>query len=121
MGDLLDAALAALALRINRLNEAIGRAVAWVVLALVAVQFTAVVLRYVFGAGWIWVEESIVYLHATLFMARCRLYPDARRPCPGRYLLPGRAPRDKAWVDLLGARVLPVPVSLLILVKTGPT
>ena len=74
MGDF-DAALSALAHRINRLNEAIGRGVAWVVLALVAVQFTAVVLRYVFGAGWIWVEEFDRLPSRHAVHGRCRLYP----------------------------------------------
>jgi len=34
---------------INRINGAVGRAVAWCALALVMVQFVAVVQRYVFG------------------------------------------------------------------------
>ena len=57
-----------LADRIDRLNGAIGRTVAWACLFVVVVQFTVVVLRYGFGIGSIWLSESIVYAHAGLFM-----------------------------------------------------
>ena len=40
----------ALADRIDRLNAAIGRAVAWLALVVVLLQFALVVARYVFGA-----------------------------------------------------------------------
>jgi len=58
----------ALADRIDRLNAAIGRTVAWACLLVVVVQFAVVVMRYVFGAGSIWLTETIIYGHATLFM-----------------------------------------------------
>ncbi|HET9596552.1 MAG TPA: MFS transporter [Anaeromyxobacteraceae bacterium] len=58
----------ALADRIDRLNAAIGRTVAWACLLVVLVQFAVVVMRYVFGAGSIWLTETIIYGHATLFM-----------------------------------------------------
>ena len=35
---------------------------------MVAIQFAVVVLRYLFGIGSIWLQESIVYSHAALFL-----------------------------------------------------
>lgn len=40
----------------------------WVALAMVLVQFGIVIGRYVFGVNSIWVQESVLYLHAVLFM-----------------------------------------------------
>lgn len=119
MGDV-EAALSALAQRINRVNESIGHAVAWVVLALVVVQFTAVVLRYVFNAGWVWLDESIVYLHATIFMtgAAYTLLHDGHVRVDIFYR--DASADDKARVDLLGAIFFLIPVSVLILVKSWP-
>src|SRR5688500_14147806 len=57
-----------LAALLDGLNERVGRAVAWLALALALVQITVVVLRYVFGAGSIWLQEGVIYLHAALFM-----------------------------------------------------
>jgi len=113
-------ALAAVARAINRVNEGIGRAVAWTALALVAVQLLAVVLRYVFGVGWIWVEESIVYLHATLFMAGAAyaLLQDGNVRVDVFYR--EATTHDRARVDLLGTVFFLWPVCVLILVKSWP-
>lgn len=105
---------------IDRVNEAVGRTVAWGALALVAVQFIAVVLRYVFGVGWIWVEESIVYIHATLFMtgAAFTLLHDGHVRVDIFYA--DATTRQRAWVDLLGTLFFLWPVAGLIIVKAGP-
>jgi TRAP-type mannitol/chloroaromatic compound transport system permease small subunit len=113
-------ALAPLARGIDRFNEAIGHAVAWAVFVLVAVQFVAVVLRYVFGIGWIWVEESIVYLHATVFMAGAAytLLRDGHVRVDVFYRDAGVM--DRARVDLLGTVFFLWPVCALIFVKSWP-
>jgi TRAP-type mannitol/chloroaromatic compound transport system permease small subunit len=105
---------------IDRINAGIGRTVAWAAMALVAVQFVAVVLRYVFGIGWIWVEESIVYLHASVFMAGAAytLLQDGHVRVDIFY-------RDadeigRARVDLFGTIFFLWPVSALILIKGWP-
>lgn len=61
--------LSRLARRIDRTNRRIGEFVAWTALAMVVVQFAVVILRYVFGIGFIWMQESVIYLHGLLFMA----------------------------------------------------
>ena len=53
---------------INTFNEQLGRIVAWFALILVLTQFTVVLLRYVFGLGFIPMQESIVFMHAMLFL-----------------------------------------------------
>ena len=53
----LAACLAAAADRIDRLVAAIGRAVMWLCLFLVLLQFTVVLLRYAFAIGSIWLSE----------------------------------------------------------------
>ena len=50
-----------LAALIDRLNHMIGRSAAWLALAMVLVQFTVVVMRYVFGIGSIMMQEAIVH------------------------------------------------------------
>ena len=57
-----------LARAIDFVNGLIGRAAAWLTLAMVLVQFGVVVMRYVFGIGSIMLQESIVYMHGLLFM-----------------------------------------------------
>jgi len=53
---------------IDRFNIAIGRTTAWLTLAMVIVSFVIVVIRYVFDSGFIWLQESLTWMHATVFM-----------------------------------------------------
>ncbi|MEM1176109.1 MAG: TRAP transporter small permease subunit, partial [Pseudomonadota bacterium] len=53
---------------IDRINDRIGRAAAWMTLAMVIVTFVVVVMRYVFDAGLIWLQESVTWMHAAVFM-----------------------------------------------------
>ena len=45
-----------------------GRAVMWLLLVMALVQFAVVVLRYVFGVNFIFMQESITYMHGAVFL-----------------------------------------------------
>lgn len=53
---------------IDGLNQGIAYVLRWFALAMVLIQFGIVIGRYVFGVNSIWMQESVLYLHATLFM-----------------------------------------------------
>jgi len=53
---------------IDRVNTAIASVVRWLALFMVLIQFFIVLGRYVFGVNSIAAQESVLYLHATLFM-----------------------------------------------------
>lgn len=53
---------------IDALNRGIAHVLRWFALAMVLIQFAIVVGRYVFGVNAIWAQESVLYLHAMLFM-----------------------------------------------------
>lgn len=54
--------------RIDRFSIATGRAVSWLTLVMVLVICVIVVLRYVFDVGLIWLQESLTWMHAAVFM-----------------------------------------------------
>jgi TRAP-type mannitol/chloroaromatic compound transport system permease small subunit len=103
--------------RIDRLNAAIGRTAAWLCLAVVLVQFAVVVLRYVFGIGSIWLTETIIYGHATLFMlaAAWTLREGGHVRVDVFYADADAGPRRRALVDLCGALLLLLPFMLVLL------
>jgi len=103
-----------LADRIDRLNAAIGRTMAWAVLFVVLVQFVVVLLRYGFGIGSIWLSESILYGHAALFMlvAAWTLRQGGHVRVDVFYA--DASPRTKALIDLLGALLLLLPFMLVL-------
>ena len=100
---------AAIAAAIDRLIAAIGRAVMWLALFVVLMQFAVVVLRYAFGIGSLWLSESIMYGHAALFMlaAAWTLQTDGHVRVDIFYA--DASPRTKALIDLLGALLLLLP------------
>jgi TRAP-type mannitol/chloroaromatic compound transport system permease small subunit len=53
---------------IDQFNIGIGRAIAWLTLVMVLLTFFIVTLRYVFDSGWIWLQESVNWMHAAVFM-----------------------------------------------------
>ncbi|MFD0858449.1 TRAP transporter small permease subunit [Roseovarius aquimarinus] len=57
-----------IAAAIDSLNTWVARLVRWLALFMVLIQFAIVVGRYVFGVNSIAAQESVLYLHATLFM-----------------------------------------------------
>lgn len=99
---------------IDWLNHLVGRSAAWLALAMVLVQFTVVVMRYVFGIGSIMMQEAIVYMHGVLFMmaAADTLLQDEHVRVDIFY---ARASQQrKALIDLLGCLLLVLPFSILI-------
>jgi TRAP-type mannitol/chloroaromatic compound transport system permease small subunit len=106
--------LASLARIIDVVNERIGRTIAWAALAMVVVQFTIVVMRYVFGFGSILMQESVIYLHAVLFMigSGYTLLHDGHVRLDIFYR--DASIRTKALVDLWGSIGLLIPVTVLI-------
>lgn len=52
----------------DRISDITGKVLAWLTLAMVLVTAVIVVLRYVFDAGFIWMQESVTWMHAAVFM-----------------------------------------------------
>ena len=57
-----------IASKIDQFNRSFGHMIAYLTLGIVLIQFIVVLLRYIFGVGSIFLQESILYQHATLFM-----------------------------------------------------
>ena len=53
---------------LDRLSTLLGKGAAWLTLFMVLVTFLVVVMRYVFDVGFIWLQESVVWMHAAVFM-----------------------------------------------------
>jgi TRAP-type mannitol/chloroaromatic compound transport system permease small subunit len=105
--------LRSIARGIDRLNEWVGVSVAWLALFTVLVEFTVVLMRYVFGVGSVKMQESIVYMHATVFMvaAGYTLLHDGHVRCDIFYATV--APRRQALIDLIGVIVFLLPTCVL--------
>jgi TRAP-type mannitol/chloroaromatic compound transport system permease small subunit len=105
---------------IDGLNGWIGRIVAWGTIVMGVLQFAMVIARYVFGIGSVWIQESITYLFATLFMlgAAAALLGDGHVRVDVWYREAG--PKARAVVNLLGTVFFLWPVTTLILWESWP-
>lgn len=94
----------------------IGRAASWLTLLMVLLTFGIVVLRYGMNQGWIWLQESVTYLHALVFMTAAAWTFQTDDHVRVDIFYRGRSPRHKAWVNLLGTLVFLAPFSIFLMV-----
>jgi TRAP-type mannitol/chloroaromatic compound transport system permease small subunit len=111
----MPAHLVAVADGIERLTVGVGRAVRWLALAVVLLQFAVVLLRYLASIGSIWLSETVIYAHAALFMlaAAWTLRDDGHVRVDVFYA--GASPRARAMIDLAGALLLLAPFVIVVI------
>ena len=105
----------ALAECIDRFNTAIGRAASWCALLIVLTGFAVVLMRYVLGLGSLWLQESILYAHAALFLLAAAWTLKENGHVRVDVFYANATPRTKAWVDLCGALFLLLPFAAALL------
>ena len=110
MGQVLER----LALLFEAINEWLGRLVSWLSLWMVLITFSVVVLRYAFDLGWIWLQESVTFMHAALFLVGAAYTLKHQGHVRVDIFYRRFSSRTKAWVDLLGSLFLLLPVCIFI-------
>jgi TRAP-type mannitol/chloroaromatic compound transport system permease small subunit len=106
--------------RIDRLSAAVGRTVMGCLLFMVLAEFALVLMRYVLGVGSIWLQESVIYAHAALFMLAAAWTLSADGHVRVDIFYADAAPRTKALVDLFGALLLLLPFALALVFLSFP-
>jgi len=99
---------------VDRLNEQVGRLVAWLTLATVVVCAAVVILRYVFSIGFIWMQELYVWTYAAVFLLGAGYTLRHQGHVRVDIFYAGASPRTRAWVDLFGTLVFLLPWLALI-------
>jgi len=95
---------------IDRFSELTGRWTAWLTLAMVVVTVAVVVLRYVFDAGQIWLQESVTWMHAVVFMLGAAYTLKHEDHVRVDIFYRRMSLRQRAWVDLVGVIVFLLPL-----------
>ena len=99
---------------LDRISTAIGRAASWLTLFMVLVTFVVVVMRYVFDAGLIWVQESVTWMHAAVFMLGAAYTLRDEEHVRVDVFYRNMSPRRRAWVDLVGVAIFLLPLCLFL-------
>lgn len=79
-------------------------------LFMVLVTFAVVVMRYVFDVGFIWLQESVVWMHAFVFMAGAAYTLQQEEHVRVDIFYREMSDKRRAWVDLLGVVVFLLPL-----------
>ena len=97
-----------------------GKSVAWLTVVMVLLTFTIVIFRYGFNLGWIWLQESLTYLHVVVFtvVAAWTLQEDGHVRVDIFYA--DMSERKRAMVDLGGTALFLIPFCLFILIIAWP-
>lgn len=98
---------------IDRFSEATGRTASWLTLAMVLVTFVIVVMRYVFDVGLIWLQESLTWLHAVVFMLGAAYTLQQEQHVRVDIFYREMSERRRAWVNLLGVTFFVFPMCAL--------
>lgn len=111
--DRLAAALDALAART-------GRLISWLTLAMVVATVAVVVLRYAFGQGLIWLQESVNWMHSAVFLlgAAYTLKSDAHVRVDVFYR--EMSEKNRAIVDLAGTVLFLLPLCAFLIIESWP-
>ena len=101
---------------IDGLTERLGRAIAWLLPAMVGLTLLIVVLRYALSEGTIVLQEAVLYMHGITLMLGIpyALKHDAHVRVDLVYSRLG--PRGRSVVNLAGHLLFLVPVSVAVIV-----
>lgn len=101
--------------RVERFNIAVGRACAWLTLLMVLVTFVVVVLRYVFDTGWIWLQESVSWMHAAVFLIAAAYTLATDEHVRVDIFYKTMSPARQGVIDAAGTLIFLIPFSLFLI------
>lgn len=106
---------------LENINRGVGAVVRWFALAMLLIQFIVVIMRYSLGFSHIAVDESVLYLHAALFMlgAGYTLLVDGHVRVDIFYAKASH--RQQAAIDVFGHLFLLMPSMLALLYWSFPS
>lgn len=99
---------------LDRFSASLGRATAWLTVFMVVVSVIVVLMRYVFDAGQIWLQESVVWMHAVVFMLGAANTLRAEQHVRVDIFYRTMSSRRRAWVDLLGVLLFLLPMCVFL-------
>ncbi|MFD2741000.1 TRAP transporter small permease subunit [Sulfitobacter aestuarii] len=106
---------------IDGLNRVTAKLIRWLALFMVLVQFAIVVGRYVFGVNSIAVQESVLYMHATLFMLGAGYTLLVDRHVRVDVFYAKASPATQRRIDIFGHLFLLLPSMVVLLYWSWPS
>jgi len=106
---------------LERVNFVIGNTLCWAALGMLLLQFGGVLLRYVFGYSFIFLDEGVLYFHAAIFMLGAGYTFLVNAHVRVDIFYANFTERTRAWIDLFGHLFLLTPALVLLIWYSWPT
>ncbi len=103
-----------------KINGYIFKSVMWLALFMALVQLAVVIMRYTYGINFIWLQESIIYMFAFLFLLTSGQALLDEEHVRVDIFYREASPRRKAIVDFVGTYLFLFPVCILIIWGAAP-
>lgn len=97
---------------LDGVTEWTGRAVSWLTPVMVLTTCAVVILRYFLGVSSIALQESVIYMHAAVFMLGSAYALKHHNQVRVDIFYRRFRPQSRAWVDALGALVFLLPLAV---------
>lgn len=104
---------------IDHAIKVVGNAVSWLTLIMTVITFLIVILRYVFNIGSIWMQESLVWMHSAIFLLGAAYTLKLDEHVRVDIFYRSFSPKQKSWVNIIGAIFFALPVCIFLLIVTG--
>ncbi len=95
---------------LDRISIITGYAVSWLTLIMVVTTFIIVVMRYVFDAGFIWLQESVIWMHALVFMMGAAYTLQQEDHVRVDIFYRELSVTGRAWIDIAGSVLFLLPL-----------
>jgi TRAP-type mannitol/chloroaromatic compound transport system permease small subunit len=103
---------------IDSFTERLGRLLAWLIPIMMLATATVVIMRYGFGQGMTALQESVSYLHGSVFLLGAAYTLKHGGHVRVDIFYQGYSVRAKAWIDSIGCIVFLLPLCGLILITS---
>ncbi len=103
---------------IDAFSRGTGNAVAWLTLLMVIATFVIVVFRYVFDMGFIWLQESLIWMHGVVFMLGAAYTLQQEQHVRVDIFYRDMSVRTRAWVDTFGVVFFIFPLCLFFFIES---
>ncbi|MES0812189.1 TRAP transporter small permease subunit [Roseibium sp. SCPC15] len=105
---------------LERVNAVIGHTLCWAALGMLLLQFVIVLLRYVFGYSFIFLDEGVLYFHAAIFMLGAGYTFLVNAHVRVDIFYAKCTKRTQAWIDLFGHLFLLTPALVVLMWFSWP-
>jgi len=105
---------------LDKFSQTIGKVIAWLTLFMVLFSVINVLASWMFNISWIWLRESITWMHGANFLIACAFTLNNKGHVRVDIFYSQMTQKRQALVDFIGTLLLLLPTSIFIAWASWP-